>query len=66
MAFGLGHLRWMPEAFWAASPREILAAIEAYHPPRAEAPSRMTLDGLMRAHPDLALCDNDRKGRTDG
>ena len=27
MAFGLGRLRWAPDAFWAASPREIIAAI---------------------------------------
>ena len=55
MAFGLGHLRWTPDAFWSATPHEILAAIEAHRPPSAgEAPSRTTLDALMRAHPDPA------------
>lgn len=55
MAFGLGRLCWTPDVFWAASPREILAAVEAYRPPPAgEAPSRAALDALMRAHPDPA------------
>jgi len=67
MAFGLGRLHWPPEAFWAASPREILAAIEAHRPPRAgEAPSRLTLDELMRAHPDRIPCDDEWKGDIDG
>lgn len=57
MAFGLGRLRWTPEAFWAASPRELLAAIEAYRPLQAaEAPSRSSLSALMQAHPDLVPC----------
>ncbi|MEI5664502.1 phage tail assembly chaperone [Bosea sp. CCNWLW174] len=55
MAFGLGRLCWTPDAFWAASPREILAAVEAHRPAEAgEPPSRTTLDALMRAHPDPA------------
>lgn len=55
MAFGLGRLRWTPDAFWAASPREILAAIEAHQPLQwGDAPSRATLSALMQAHPDLA------------
>ncbi|HEV2513379.1 phage tail assembly chaperone [Bosea sp. (in: a-proteobacteria)] len=66
MAFGLGRLRWTPDAFWAASPHEILAAIEAYRPPEAEAPSRTTLDALMQAHPDPVSRDDDWKGRADG
>jgi uncharacterized phage protein (TIGR02216 family) len=67
MAFGLGRLRWTPDAFWAASPREILAAIEAHGPARAtEAPSRAALDALMLAHPDPASHDDDWKGRPDG
>ena len=68
MAFGLGRLRWTPDAFWAASPREILAAIEAHRPPRmGEAPPRATLDALMRAHPDTVSRDDDEwKGRADG
>jgi len=68
MAFGLGRLRWPPDAFWAASPREIFAAIEAHRPSQTvEAPSRSTLWALMQAHPDLVSCDHDDwKGRIDG
>lgn len=55
LAFGLGRLRWPPEAFWAATPLEILAASEAFRPPQGvEAPSRSLLAALMRAHPDPA------------
>ncbi|MFC5419658.1 phage tail assembly chaperone [Bosea eneae] len=55
MAFGLGRLCWAPDAFWSATPHEILAAIESHRaPPAGEAPSRTTLDALMRAHPDPA------------
>jgi uncharacterized phage protein (TIGR02216 family) len=55
LAFGLGRLRWPPEAFWAATPLEILAASEAFRPPQAvEAPSRSVLAALMLAHPDRA------------
>ena len=68
MAFGLGRLRWTPDAFWAASPREILAAIAAHRPPQMDdAPARTTLDALMLAHPDAVSCDDDDwKGRADG
>jgi uncharacterized phage protein (TIGR02216 family) len=67
MAFGLGRLRWTPEAFWAATPLEILAAIEAHGPPPTSgAPSRGEFDALMQAHPDAVCHDNDWKGRPDG
>lgn len=53
MAFGLGHLRWPPDVFWTASPREIIAASEAFRAaPAGEAPARGVLDALMRDHPD--------------
>lgn len=53
MAFGLGRLRWPPEQFWAATPREIAAALQVFRPPAgAEAPSRNALAQLMAAHPD--------------
>jgi len=53
MSFGLGRLRWSPDAFWSATPCEILAAIEAWRPSQDIAPpSRVVLDALMRAHPD--------------
>jgi uncharacterized phage protein (TIGR02216 family) len=53
MAFGLGRLRWPPGQFWAATPREIAAALQAFQPQAAaEAPPRSALAGLMAAHPD--------------
>lgn len=53
MAFGLGRLRWPPEQFWEATPREIAAALQAFQPQAgAEAPSRSALAELMAAHPD--------------
>lgn len=53
MAFGLGRLRWSPEQFWAATPREISAALQAYQS-RAGAPTppRHALDRLMAIYPD--------------
>ncbi|MBX9907292.1 MAG: phage tail assembly chaperone [Beijerinckiaceae bacterium] len=53
MAFGLGRLCWTPETFWAATPREIAAALRAHE--RASpsgAPARETLSRLMAAFPD--------------
>jgi uncharacterized phage protein (TIGR02216 family) len=53
MAFGLGRLRWTPEAFWAATPREIAAALRAHERgPSVDAPRRETLARLMAAFPD--------------
>ncbi len=53
MAFGLGRLRWTPAAFWAATPREIAAALRAHqHAPSANALRRETLARLMAAFPD--------------
>ena len=53
MAFGLGRLRWSPDAFWAASPHEIIAASEAFRAAAASEPTaRGVLDALMRDHPD--------------
>lgn len=53
MAFGLGRLGWPPDVFWAASPREIIAASEAFRAaPACEPPARGTLKALMRDHPD--------------
>lgn len=53
MAFGLGRLGWPPDIFWAATPREIAAALTA-HRPRDDAgpPARAALLALMAAHPD--------------
>lgn len=55
MAFGLGRLRWPPEQFWAATPREIAAALQAYQymaSTGAEPPPRGVLARLMAAYPD--------------
>jgi uncharacterized phage protein (TIGR02216 family) len=53
MSFGLGRLGWVPEAFWAATPREIAAALLAHGGRRrAAATERSVLERLMAAHPD--------------
>ncbi|PZU89659.1 MAG: phage tail assembly chaperone [Chelatococcus sp.] len=53
MAFGLGRLGWPPAQFWAATPREIAAALAAFGPgTTATAPDRSALNALMAAHPD--------------
>lgn len=53
MAFGLGRLGWPPDAFWAATPCEILAAAEAFGAAETTAPpGRSDLDRLMQAYPD--------------
>ncbi|MBY6239753.1 phage tail assembly chaperone [Methylosinus sp. Sm6] len=52
MAFGLGVLRLSPGAFWSMTPRELAAAAEGVYGLRPRAPSRTTLDHLMRAFPD--------------
>jgi uncharacterized phage protein (TIGR02216 family) len=53
MAFGLGRLGWSPETFWAATPREIGAALRAHQVERSPpAPGRAALCALMSAHPD--------------
>lgn len=46
-AFGLGVLRLPPDAFWAATPAELLAAAGAAAPSRGAAPSRADLAALM-------------------
>lgn len=49
MAFCLGRLRLAPAAFWALTPREIVALLPA---PTLGAPDRAALAALMAAHPD--------------
>jgi uncharacterized phage protein (TIGR02216 family) len=67
MAFGIGRLRWPPEIFWAASPRELMAASEAFALPTAGgAPSRAQLEALMRAHPDRSERMSAAEGGDDG
>lgn len=53
-AFGLGVLRWPPEAFWAATPAELLAAAAAMAPADVAAPRRAALAALMARFPDAA------------
>ncbi|MGO4173586.1 phage tail assembly chaperone [Bosea sp. TAF32] len=52
MAFGLGRLAWPPEQFWAATPREIAAALRAHQSEAGGATDRAALAALMAAHPD--------------
>ena len=53
MEFGLGRLGWPPDRFWAATPREIAAALRSHQAPqRGAAPERGALAALMDAYPD--------------
>ena len=53
MAFGLGRLGWAPDTFWAATPREIDAALRAHQTEQQPtALGRDALRALMAAHPD--------------
>ncbi len=53
MAFGLGRLAWPPDRFWAATPREIAAALRAHQDrSRGSAPEPAALAALMDAFPD--------------
>jgi uncharacterized phage protein (TIGR02216 family) len=54
MALGLGVLRWSPDAFWRATPRELMAAYDGLSGRRrAEPAGRADLKRLMEAFPDL-------------
>ncbi|QEL23033.1 phage tail assembly chaperone [Bosea sp. F3-2] len=52
MAFGLGRLAWPPGQFWAATPREIAAALKAHRSAEAGVTDRAVLSALMAAYPD--------------
>ena len=52
LALGLHRLRWTPQAFWAASPREL--AIAAGLTRGDAAATRADLDRLIAAYPDDA------------
>jgi uncharacterized phage protein (TIGR02216 family) len=53
MAFGLGRLAWPPDDFWAATPREIAAALRAHGAGHGVTPpERGTLERLMAQNPD--------------
>ena len=49
LAFALGRLGWSPRDFWAASPRELAAALGRRRP---EPLSRAAFERLLAAHPD--------------
>lgn len=53
LAFGLGTLRWSPRAFWAATPRELFAAL----PVPQRAAKRADLARLIAAFPDSRHSD---------
>ena len=53
MALCLGVLRWSPQDFWRATPREVAAALSGLAPRAAAAPmGRGDLERLMRDFPD--------------
>ncbi len=56
MAFGLGVLRWPPETFWRATPRELAAAagLQAASAPDVEALRRL-MDEALAAGPGPVL-----------
>lgn len=51
MAFAFRVLRWNPDTFWRATPRELAAAMAGPAAP-FEPARRADLDALMRAFPD--------------
>jgi uncharacterized phage protein (TIGR02216 family) len=53
MAFGLGTLRWSPQEFWRATPRELTAAAQGLRGGApTPAPRARELAALMREFPD--------------
>jgi uncharacterized phage protein (TIGR02216 family) len=53
MMLGLGVLRWSPDQFWCATPRELMAAWEGLNGGRATEPAMSRdLRRLMEAFPD--------------
>lgn len=51
LALGLHALRWTPDAFWRATPRELSHAAGLSRP-RGTAATRVDLDRLIAAFPD--------------
>ena len=53
LTLSLGILRWSPDAFWRATPRELMAAWEGLHGGRKAGPALSgDLRRLMEAFPD--------------
>ena len=55
MAFGLGHLRLSPDAFWRMTPRELAAAMRGPGQVVASPFERSALARLMRDFPDEGM-----------
>ncbi|WP_238252337.1 phage tail assembly chaperone [Methylobacterium persicinum] len=53
LAAALGILGWRPRDFWAATPRELAAALG--RPRASPALSRSDFERLLAAHPDPSL-----------
>lgn len=52
MGFAFAVLRLSPGAFWAMTPKEISAAINAVSPRARQRPERSDLDRLISRFPD--------------
>ncbi len=53
LAFGLGVLRWPPDVFWRATPRELAAALRGMRGRAGAEPlGRADLHDLMTLFPD--------------
>lgn len=61
MAFAFSILKMSPKDFWASSPLEIAAAMEAYSPQSPYPMSQQTLSQLMGQFPD---CKTKREYQT--
>jgi uncharacterized phage protein (TIGR02216 family) len=55
MSFGLGLLRHAPKEFWAMTPRELHAAMAAFHHTTPREFERANLTTLMNAFPDEVM-----------
>lgn len=54
-----GGLGWPPVQFWAATPREVAAALGPSA--RIAAPDRAALERLLATHPDQEAADDARE-----
>ena len=61
MAAGLGLLRLPPQQFWAMTPRELAAALDAVlgRTGTPQSPTRRELSALMQRFPDSAETRHD-------
>lgn len=66
MAFALSVLRWSPDVFWRATPRELATALGGPARPGAAPVTRRDLARLMRVFPDRAVRSDDTPRETDG